>query len=154
MEVPDCFLCICTKESFRVPSLFGVSRAVSERVLTRDSVLLLGDLNTLLNNDGETWRGGIGRNNLPDLNPSGVLLSDFCAHHVHKCSQVYMLPEHPRPKTDDQLCGCIIRSVCLDTWVKRRAELSIDHCLMVSGIRRKGSLPDRPCKPKCIVRVN
>ncbi|XP_013872670.1 uncharacterized protein LOC106523692 [Austrofundulus limnaeus] len=41
----------------------------------------------------------------------------------------------------------------LDTLVKRGAELSTDHHLVVSWIRWQGRLPDRPGKPKRIVRV-
>jgi len=38
--------------------------------------------------------------------------------------------------------------------VKRGAELSTDHHLVVSWIRWRGRLPDRPGKPKRVVRVN
>lgn len=42
----------------------------------------------------------------------------------------------------------------LDTWVKRVVELSTDHHLVVSWIRWLRKLPDRPGKPKRVVRVN
>ena len=42
----------------------------------------------------------------------------------------------------------------LDTRVKRGAELSTDHHLVVSWVRWRGKPQDRPGKPKRIVWVN
>ncbi|KAK3517546.1 hypothetical protein QTP70_012627 [Hemibagrus guttatus] len=46
-----------------------------------------------------------------------------------------------------------LRPHVLDTRVKRGAELSTDHHLVVSGIRLQRRIPDRLGRPKCIVRV-
>ncbi|KAK3514741.1 hypothetical protein QTP70_029691 [Hemibagrus guttatus] len=46
-----------------------------------------------------------------------------------------------------------LRPHVLDTRVKRGAELSTDHHLVVSWIRLRRRMPDRLGRPKCIVRV-
>ncbi|KAK3544084.1 hypothetical protein QTP86_001213 [Hemibagrus guttatus] len=46
-----------------------------------------------------------------------------------------------------------LRPHVLDTRVKRGAELSTDHDLVVSFIRLQRRMPDRLGRPKCIVRV-
>lgn len=48
-----------------------------------DFVVLLGDSNAHEGNDGETWNDVIGRNGLPHLSPSSVLLLDWTVQTGH-----------------------------------------------------------------------
>uniref|UniRef100_A0AAY5K1H3 Endonuclease/exonuclease/phosphatase domain-containing protein n=1 Tax=Esox lucius TaxID=8010 RepID=A0AAY5K1H3_ESOLU len=145
--------------SAEYPTFLESLGGVLESAPTGDSIVLLGDINA------HTWRGVIGRNGPPDLNPSGVQLLDFCArwtlsitNTMFKHKGVHQCRWHQdtlgrRSMIDFVVVSSDLRPYVLDTRVKRGAELSTDHHLVVSWIRWRGRKLDRLGRPKLTVRV-
>lgn len=80
-EASVCGCRFCSKLQQRLLGLLGSLSGVLEELPSGDHRVLLGDFNAHVGIDGETWRGVIVSNDLPDPIQSGILLLYFCASH-------------------------------------------------------------------------
>ena len=106
----------------------------------------------LVGKDSKTWRGVIGRNKLPDLNRSGVQSLNACARNSLSIT-LHQDILGGQSMIDFVVASSDLQLYVLDTRVKRGAELSTDHHLVVSWLRWQRSKPDRPGSPKRVVTV-
>jgi hypothetical protein len=137
-----------------------------QRVADTESVLIMGDFNAHVGSDTQAWSGVIGRNGDPDLNANGAKLLDFCCGNGMSIMNTYFQHRDIHKYTwhrdtvgqksiiDFFVASSGLRETILDVCVKRGAELSTDHHLVVCRLR----LPDsarlrRKGEPKKLYRI-
>ncbi|CAF3749773.1 unnamed protein product [Rotaria sp. Silwood1] len=138
-----------------------------ESVPMKDFILFLGDFNAHVGNDSQTWNGVIGLNGDQDLNNQGRCLLDFCAtsglsimntFFQHKNIHKYTWYKTGGSMAQRSLIDFVIvsqnlRRAVTDVRVKRGAELSTDHHLVVCILEISSNHPIRKTKSKKITRI-
>ena len=134
------------------------------RLRRQDSLILMGDFNAHVGNDTDTWNSVIGRNGDAHLNPNGEALLEFCSGNALSIMNTYFKHKDihkytwyrdalaQRSLIDFFIVSSEIKRYVQDVRVKRGAELSTDHHLVVATFCCFGREPVRR-RGKTVTRV-
>ena len=125
------------------------------KATSSESLVLLGDFNAHVDIDNATWKGVIEQHGDPDINKNGRCLLQFCATNglcimntffqhkrIHKYTW-YRDSLGQRSLTDFCIVSADLFSTVSDVRVKRGAELSTDHHLVVFTLKALKPLKKR-----------
>ena len=125
------------------------------KATSSESLVLLGDFNAHVGIDNATWKGVIGQHGDPDINKNGRCLLQFCATNglcimntffqhkrIHKYTW-YRDSLGQRSLIDFCIVSADLFSTVSDVRVKRGAELSTDHHLVVCTLKALKPLKKR-----------
>ena len=117
------------------------------KATSSESLVLSGDFNAHVGIDNATWKGFIGQHGDPDINKNGKCLLQFCAtiglcimntffqhKRIHKYTW-YRDSLGQRSLIDFCIVSADLFSTVSDVRVKRGAELSTDHHLVVCTLK-------------------
>ena len=125
------------------------------RVSATESTVLMGDFNAHVGTDTDTWKGVIGKHGVTGLNENGRYLLQLCCSNGLRIMNTFFQHREVhkytwyRPSMDQKslIDFCIVSSDLfsdvLDVRVKRGAELSTDHHLVVCSLRLSKPWPNK-----------
>ena len=129
------------------------------RVSATESTVLMGDFNAHVGTDTDTWKGVIGKHGVTGLNENGRYLLQLCCSNGLRIMNTFFQHREVhkytwyRPSMDQKslIDFCIVSSDLfsdvLDVRVKRGAELSTDHHLVVCSITTFETLAKQEIQP-------
>ena len=125
------------------------------RVSPTESTVLMGDFNAHVGTDTDMWKGVIGKHGVTGLNENGRYLLQLCCSNGLRIMNTFFQHREVhkytwyRPSMDQKslIDFCIVSSDLfsdvLDVRVKRGAELSTDHHLVVCSLRLPKPWPNK-----------
>ena len=138
-----------------------------ESIPSTNAILILGDFNAHVRNDSTTWKFVVGSNGNNDLNLQGRLLLDFCSYSAlaimntffrHKDIHKYTWYKSGDKTTQRSIIDIFavtdnLRQTITNVCVKRGAELSTDHHLVVCNIKMTPIYRRKLVKAKTRIRM-
>ena len=137
------------------------------RVSPTESTVLMGDFNAHVETDTATWKGVIGKHGVTGLNENGRYLLPLCCSNglrimntFFQHREVHKYTWYPPSMDQKSLIDfCIVSSDLLsdvlDVRVKRGAELSTDHHLVVYFLQLSKPWPNRKSNRSSVTyRIN